>query len=102
MLDKVYQVLEETWAESTFNLIHGPQQIIVQNFQSGSAWSFSLRTSDTDPWIDLDLDFSGDGVKRFEAIEDVIYRVHGGVVGAEIFVVPVFGGFSPKDVVEGP
>ena len=102
MLSKHFQVIEETWTESTFNLINGPHQIIVQNFQSGTAWSVSLRTSDTDPWIDLNLDFSGDGVKRFEAIEEVVYRVHGGAVGAEIFFVPVFGGVSPKDIVQGP
>ena len=97
---KDFQVVEETWEGATFVLLNGPQQIIVQNFQSGNDWNVSLRTSDTDPWIDLNLDFSGDGVKRFEAIENVLYRVYGGAVGAEIFFVPVMGGKSPKNVTE--
>ena len=95
-----YRILKTIWIGATFKLIHGPQQLVIQDFQTGNLWILYARTSETTEWIDTNIQFTGAGIVRFEAIEQVEYKIEGGAVGAEAFVIPVFGGVSPFGVQE--
>ena len=65
----------------------GTYQAIAAD-HAGGTWVTEYQPATGEPWIDLDVDFGGDGVQRFVAVRPGRYRIRGGTVGAKAWIVP--------------
>ena len=86
-------------------LIGGTHHLVLAN-HAGGDWQTEYRPkaeedSNDDVWIDIDIDFSGNGIQRFESVENGDYRIKGGSVGARAWIIPVVGGRSPIKIADG-
>ena len=68
----------------------GAYQAIVAG-HAGGTWVTEYQPAAGEPWIDLDVDFDGDGVQRFVAVHAGRYRIRGGTVGAKAWIVSEVG-----------
>ena len=84
-MNRILESNQTTSAEVTLG--SGVYQVIVAS-HAGGTWVTEYQPETGEPWIDLDLDFTGDGVQRFVAVHTGRYRVRGGTAGAKAWIVP--------------
>ena len=65
----------------------GSYQAVVAG-HAGGTWVIEYQPATGEPWIDLDLDFTANGVQRFVAVRQGRYRIRGGTAGATAWIVP--------------
>ena len=97
MISKNKRIIQPTWSSSTFTLLNGNHQILVEN-HTGGDWILYIRSGPTEPWLDTNISFAGNGIQLIEAIEGAEYRFSGGSIGATAYVVPLYGGVSPMSI----
>ena len=88
-------ILEAASSGVIFRVYNGPHQIILEDFQAGSAWILYARIIGETEWIDTNTLFRGAGIRRVEMLEDIEYRLLGGATGAKAYIFGVNGN-GPK------
>ena len=68
---------------------------------AGGTWVTEYQPATGEPWIDLDLDFAGDGVQRFVTVRPGRYRIRGGTVGAKAWIVSEGDSSVPAKLADG-
>ena len=58
---------------------------VVLDDHSGGTWTVQILTP-LGNWIDTDLTFTDNGVKRFDACPGFFYRINGGTDGASAWI----------------
>ena len=94
-VSKRRQILANTEATSdVFKLDPGGHYQLIVTEHAGGVWQLEGRISKDHDWISVgsDGEFTGDGIKSMFLNGEMEWRLTGGTVGAEAYIIPLYGG----------
>ena len=94
-VSKRRQILDATAATSdVFRVSPGGQYQLIVTEHAGGTWQLECRISKDHDWISVgsDGEFSADGIKSMFLNSECEWRLSGGTMGAEAYLIPINGG----------